>query len=121
MTSGARPTGADERLIAVVWALAVVTTLLSAGLLLELAKSGILLIHGMYHGLPWRVSVSVGSIVLFGVLLVAPATVCQWLWSWLKRHCDPATVTTGFLLLFLLLSVAWPALLARDIAFLLGR
>ncbi|MCS6802049.1 MAG: hypothetical protein RMM58_05490 [Chloroflexota bacterium] len=115
-----RPPAFDHRL-GLAWAGAVGATVLSAILLEQLALNALLLVQGLIHGLPYRISFSVGLIIVFGVALVGPATVARLLWSWLYRRADPATVTAVLLLHILLFAALWPAMLAKDIGDILGR
>lgn len=103
------------------WTIAVVATLVTAGIALELAKYGLLVIQGLVHGLPYRVSFSIGSFILFGVLSIAPATIARLAWTFLYRRSDPSTVTAALLFHLLILAAVWPALLASEMGDLLGR
>ncbi|MFN8534877.1 MAG: hypothetical protein U0556_15175 [Dehalococcoidia bacterium] len=111
----------SERRLGLAWAGAVAATVVSAIILQQLALNGILLIQGIIHGLPYRISFSVGLIVVFGIALIGPATIARLLWSWLYRRADPITVTAVLLLHILIFSAVWPAMLAREIGDLLGR
>ncbi|GIW06724.1 MAG: hypothetical protein KatS3mg060_1529 [Dehalococcoidia bacterium] len=118
--SSAGPSAPEHRL-GLAWAGAVVATVLSAVLLEQLALNGLLLIQGIIHGLPYRISYSVALIVVFGVAFIGPATVARLLWSWLYRRADPMTVTAVLLLHILLFAAIWPAMLAKEIGDILGR
>ena len=118
--ASARPPATDQR-TRLAWAGAIVATVLSAIVLLQLALNGLLLVQGVVHGLPYRVSYSVGLIIVFGVALIGPATVARLLWSWLYRRADRVTVTAVLLLLVLVFAALWPAMLAKEIGDILGR
>jgi drug/metabolite transporter (DMT)-like permease len=112
---------APDRTRTLAWVGAIAATVLSAVILLQLALNGLLLIQGIIHGLPYRISFSVGLIIVFGVALLGPATAARLLWSWLYRRADPATVTTVLLLHILVFAAVWPAMLAKQIGDILGR
>lgn len=111
----------SDRLLAVAWVLAVVSTIITAGLAVELADHTVRVIQGVLYSLPYRVNESVRLIVLYGVLFVIPATICRLSWSYLYRHTDAALVTTAVLLHIMVLSVSGPALLARRLGDFFGR
>lgn len=119
MTSAGPPVLDRRRTLA--WVGAVVATVLSAVILLQLALNGLLLLQGIIHGLPYRISFSVGLIIVFGVALIGPATAARLLWSWLYRRADPATVTAVLLVHLLVFAAVWPAMLAKEIGDILGR
>ncbi|MCL6648442.1 MAG: hypothetical protein K6U89_08930 [Chloroflexi bacterium] len=119
MTSPRLPVSEPRRAFA--WVGATLATLVSAVILLQLALNGILLIQGLLHGLPYRISFSVGLIVVYGVALIGPATLARLLWSWLYQRADRATVTAALLLHLLLFAALWPAWLAKSVGDLLGR
>jgi uncharacterized membrane protein YidH (DUF202 family) len=118
--SPARPPATGQRL-GLAWTGAILATVLSAIVLEQLALNGLLLIQGIIHGLPYRISYSVALIIVFGTALIGPATVARLLWSLLYRRADPATVTAVLLLLILLFAALWPAMLAKEIGDILGR
>lgn len=111
----------EDLLLAFAWTIAVLATLVTAGISLELVKHGLLVIQGLIHGLPYRVSFSVAAFVVLGVLSIAPATISRLAWTFLYRRSDPATVTAALLFHLLVLSAIWPALLATEMGNLLGR
>lgn len=106
--------------MAIAWVAAVIFTVISAAILLQLALNGVLLIQGLMHGLPYRITYSVALIAVFGVLFVGPATVCRLLWAWLFNRSDRSTVTIALLMHLLVFAAIGPALLAHDLRALLG-
>ncbi|MDO8670524.1 MAG: hypothetical protein Q7O66_03730 [Dehalococcoidia bacterium] len=103
------------------WVGAIVLTFVAAGIAVEVAKWFVLLLHGVVYWLPYRMTSGLTHVALYGVILVAPASVAWTSWKWLLLHKDRTTVVTAILACLAIWFVAWPTLLAYQIGYELGR
>ncbi len=103
------------------WVGAIVLTFVAAGIAVEVAKWFVLLLHGIVHWLPFRITSGFSHVALYSVILVAPATVAWASWKWLLFNTDRSNVVAVILAHLVFWLVAWPTLLAYRIRYELGR